>query len=82
MLYDPATDSFVRGGEGVTTIENQLGILHMNQSQAIGSGPEGRSVRLIFALQPKAPLAGQQYQIELLASDDNGHSQVLMRLGS
>lgn len=75
LLYDPATDSFVRGSEEATTIENELGILYLSHSQVIGSGPEGRSVRLIFALQPKAPLAGQPYQIELLASDDNGHSQ-------
>ena len=75
LLHDPATDTFVSVGEGATLLETALATLDLTRSQVIGSGPEGRAVRVIFAVQPKSGLAGDLYQIELLASDDNGNSQ-------
>lgn len=75
LLYDPATESFFGAAAGATAIENSLGMLDLTQSAVIGSGPAGRSVRLIFGFQLKTPTAGTTYMVELLASDDSGNSQ-------
>jgi hypothetical protein len=82
LLYDPADGSFAGKTENAQMIENSLATLDLAQSQAIGSGPEGRSVRLVFALQLKLPVAGATYQLELLASDDNGNSQGFDQAGT
>jgi hypothetical protein len=76
-LFDPNSRTFTGAAAPGSNVVLETGAAAFNlaQSQALGSGPEGRDVTLTFNVAFKEPTVGQIYQLELMATDDQGNSQ-------
>jgi Tol biopolymer transport system component len=83
-LLDPATSRFSLSGApgSAATLDTPMAALDLAGSAVVGTGAEGPSVVLKFAVRFKAPAAGRIYRVELLATDDNGNSQGFEQAGS
>lgn len=74
LLGDDGT--FVEGRAGEPRmLTSSAGSLDLSKSAVQGSGPDGPSVSVTFALVPSEATRGQVFRVELLATDDLGHAQ-------
>jgi len=77
QLWDPRIGSF--GDAGVAGSKHTLKTRHvrldLSQVSVVDSGPEGRELSISFTLTFHRPARRGRYNLELMATDDNGNSQ-------
>ena len=76
-LFNPANQRFMRPAlpGSRTLFETPAATMDLQDSNVVGTGPDGPSVTLKLGLRFKAKAAGRVFRVEAFATDDDGNQQ-------